>query len=661
MRAGRHDRRSGILVIYTATSRRRAGSRRARGRAHKIVFFEGKSGRGNAKINGYAFDDEEGRLDLFTTIYNDTDKPVTVGRTEIRQAVEQALRFFTGSLSGLGKELEASSRAAEIANQIAAMREAIKDIRIHVLMDGVSTAKKLEPEEVQGRKVRVEIWDIERLFRGMQAGTPRDEIEIDFVNQYGGGIPCLAAPPEPDYQGYLAIIPAELLYRLYDDYGAQLLELNVRSFLSARGKINAGIRKTLRENPGRFLAYNNGIVITADHLALESQDARHPVITAARGLQIVNGGQTTASIHRARKVDGADISTVFVSAKITVVDPAKHELFVKEVSRYANTQNVIQIADFSANDPFHVELERLSQRIWCPGEQGRWFYERARGQYQVEKAKASASASRKRAFESQTPPFRRFIKTDVSKYEHSWAQKPHFVSLGAQKNFDMFMQYLRTDRRDWLPDDLYYRQLVSKAILYRAIEKVVRKEKFPAYRANIVTYLMSYLVHRSGTQLDLDAIWRNQDITDPLRDLVRTWSHNISSEIISGAAGRNVTEWCKKEKCWEHISSLQLDMPDDLPEELSGRVSTALGWSPKSKSMTSEDLENIALCKTIDASSWMKIFAWGRKTGALHYKMTGIAQTLSGYAAEGWPRGLSPKQAKQGAKMVRLAKEQGII
>jgi hypothetical protein len=339
----------------------------------------------------------------------------------------------------------------------------------------------------------------------MQADLPRDEVDIDFARDFGAPLPCLPMPAAAsDYMGYLAILPGDVLYKLYDDYGQRLLELNVRSFLSARGKVNFGIRRTLRDEADRFMAYNNGIVVTVDALETVNMLNGAPAIARVRGLQIVNGGQTTASIHRARKVDGAALSAVFVPAKIIMIDPASHEEIVGRISRYANTQNVVQMADFSANEPFHVELERLSQRIWCPGEQGRWFYERARGQYQVAKSRLGATPAQLRGFNEQTPPNRKFGKTDLAKYQQAWLLRPHIISLGAQKNFDHFMQDLRARLgKDWLPEESDYRELIAKAIVYRVVERVVRLERFPAYRANIVAYLCAYLWSRASGRMDL--------------------------------------------------------------------------------------------------------------------------------------------------------------
>ena len=626
----------------------------------QVVFYEGRAGRGLIKVNGYAISDEGDAVDIFTTVYHGSTE--TLQKNEVSKIAGQAARFFEAVLQGHHERMEASSDAAAMARHIHDAAPRLKECRIFILTDGVTTVKKANAMEVKGRDVRFDVWDMQRLFRSMQAGLARDEIVVDLEKDHGGAVPCVPMPREAsDYMAYLAIIPGELLYKLYDTYGSRLLEFNVRSFLSARGKINKGIRTTLKEEPDRFMAYNNGIVVTADEMETSKLPDGQPAIKRMKGLQIVNGGQTTASIHRARKVDKTDISSVFVPAKITVISPEAQEEVVRQVSRYANTQNVIQMADFSANEPFHVEIERLSERIWCPGEEGRWFYERARGQYQVAKANAGNTPAQKRRFNERTPTSRKFTKTDLAKFENSWRQKPHVVSMGAQKNFNLFMQELRQNRpSDWVPDEDFYKNLIAKAILFKATQKIVRQEKFSAYRANIVTYLMAYVVARSGNQLDLDALWQNQEISSELESLLRQWSHDIRDKMVESAGEKNVTEWCKKEACWKTISALDLKLPDPLPPEFKNRATSAPGSATtRDGSVTAEDLDNISICKKVDGESWFRIHAWGKQTGMLEKWQAGIAHTLSSYAANGWERNPSPKQAKQGAKILKIAQENG--
>ena len=90
---------------------------------------------------------------------------------------------------------------------------------------------------------------------------------MNFKEVSGGPLPCIyirGAFAEYEYDYDMTVIPAEALRFVYEKYGARLLEANVRSLLSVTGKVNKGIRDTLKETPERFMAYNSGIVIVAD-------------------------------------------------------------------------------------------------------------------------------------------------------------------------------------------------------------------------------------------------------------------------------------------------------------------------------------------------------------------------------------------------------------
>ena len=625
----------------------------------EVCYCETRIGRGIGKISGFGFNDDEDALEVFTSIYLDSTTPITLPSDDIRKGAERAARFVQACFSGIYQNMEVSSDAHAMASRIHELEKQLDRIRVFILSDGITQMRQLDATEINGIPAKFEIWDIERLFRGMQSGLPRDEIEINFEEMFGEALPCLSLPQSPnDYMVHLAILSGDVIYRLYDEYGSRLLELNVRSFLQARGKVNRGIRDTVRDEPERFMAYNNGISMTVDELTTIILPDGRPAIKSVRGLQVVNGGQTTASIHRAKKQDGADISSVFVAAKITTVVGETLDQLVPKISRYANTQNVIQMADFSANDPFHVEIERLSQTIWCPGEQGRWFYERARGQYQDAKARIGTTPARTRRFNEQTPPARKFTKTDLAKFVACWNQKPNLVSRGAQKNFDTFMQELRVGKEpDWLPDESYYKLLIAKAILYKAIARIVRKEQFAAYRANIVAYLIAYISFRTGGHLDMDLIWREQALSGVFEELIRSWSYSIDEAIRNTSEGRNVTEWCKNEDCWKSIRKMSLPLPDPIPLELKEHTEPGEQREPRATSLTPGDYENIAECKKLNGEQWLKIHAWGVRTGLLENWQCGIAQTLAGYAANEWDREPSHKQARQGVAILEITKQ----
>jgi len=632
-----------------------------------VAKFEGHIGRGIGRVSAYGVGDDEDTLDLFVTVFLDAGEPTKLPPDEIRKATEQAVRYGENALKGLHTTMPASSDAYSMTARISELADRIERIRVFVFTDGISAliGAKIPDRQSAGKTWSFDIWDSERFSRLLQSGTPQAEVDVDLETIWSGPLPCVTMPTNViEYQSHLAIVPGELLFRLYDTYGARLLERNVRSFLQAKGKVNRGIRDTLRNEPGRFMAYNNGISITAQAVELKSLADGRPAIVRINGLQIVNGGQTTASIHRAVKADKADLSNVFVPAKISVVPLQLLDSLAPLIAKFANTQNPVQMADFSANDPFHIDLERLSNAIWMPGEQGKWFYERARGQYQVAQAAEGTTPARLRRFKDRTPPSRRFTKIDVARYLNSWDQLPYWVSQGGQTNFVLFMQRLReTHARDWLPDDAFYRNLIAKAILFNTTARIVRSEQFPAYRADIVTYLVAALALKSGGQLDLKQVWDNQCASAALEALLRNWSHPVADVLVSSAAGRNVTQWAKKAECWKAVMSATLSFPDPMPAELHAIVIERRGWGIKPGevrvALDPDELDAIAACRGTEVADWIRILDWGQRTATLDPAQRQTVSRLANLAASGWQREPNPKQAREGRQIINLARELG--
>ena len=636
-----------------------------------ICHYEGVWGRGQAKINisGFSFSEDEDRLDIFTTLYIGNSDPVTITKDEIAKSAVYAARFYEAACNGFHENLEPASVVAGLSKRVKDHSAKIARVRVFILTDGVAVAKKIRKFEVEGTPFDFEVFDLSRLFKVMQPGQAPEQIAIDFVEEFDGAIPCLQMPNQVNsYSAYLAIFPGDILFKIYDEYGPRILELNVRSFLSARGKVNTGIRKTLRESPDCFLAYNNGIVITVENIDTIKMSDGSLAIKSVTGMQIVNGGQTTASIHRAKKIDKLDISSVQVPAKITVIMADKLSEMVGNISKYANSQNPVQIADFSANEPFHVKIEELANTIWCPGEEKRWFYERARGSYQVALARAGSTKAKIDRFKNSNPPQLRFTKIDLAKYLNAWDQKPGQVSRGAQKNFDFFMQGLRNGRSDWLPDADYYRSLIAKAILWRSAHAMVLKEReagrIIAQPANVTAYLVSSFSWATGGNVNFNLIWERQCLSESLVNLLRSWAHLIDNQLQTGAGGRMISEYAKAKKnsepCWEYIKSTKFAFPEELPPELSSKPSGKLGKGNKEETISPDDFKNIEICKEIDGATWLAIHAWGKKTGELQRWQYGIAHTLAGYAAEGWTKGPSTKQARHGVAIIDLARSAGL-
>ena len=537
--------------------------------------FQGKIGNAVLRLSGYALSEEQDQLDLFVSLYEGVDVPTPVPDSDTKIAVEQCLRFLTLCAEGkMAPKLEPSSDVRSLAETLQAIYDDLEQVRVFVLTDQVAKSKSFKTRDIGGKAVRLEVMDIERLHRHWSEGKPRDELVVDFGEVSGAPLPCVYVPGDnDDYDYALTAIPGEALRLLYEKFGARLLEANVRSFLSVKGKgVNTGIQGTLRSAPGRFMAYNNGIVIVADEMRFGTPGDGATGIAWLKGLQIVNGGQTTASIYFAKKkFPDTDLSKVRVPAKIIVMkaqDSAKEEALVSDISRFANSQNAVRQSDLSANKPFHVEVEKLSLSVYCPDGVGRWFYERAAGSYNTMLAREGTTPARLKALKDAIPPARRITKTDLAKYVTAWDKRPDIVSLGSQKNFDRFMASISGPEGTEapLPTVAAYKAMVAKAKIFRDTQKLARP-MFQAFQANVAAYAVSVLADKLGDRIDLERVWVKQGASPELMAQIATWAKEVNDVLHRTAGGRMVSEWAKKPECRDAVLGATYSATaDDIPE-----------------------------------------------------------------------------------------------
>lgn len=537
--------------------------------------FEGKVGNANLRLSGYSLSEESDQLDLFVSLYANVDVPTPVPDADTQKAVEQCLRFLQLCAEGkMAPKLDPSSDVRSLAETLQAIYDDLEQIRVYVITDRVAKSKSFKTRDIGGKAVRLEVMDIERLHRHWSEGKPRDELIVDFVEVSGLPLPCVFVPGEnDDYDYALTAIPAEALRLLYEKFGARLLEANVRSFLSVKGKgVNAGIQNTLRSAPERFMAYNNGIVIVADEMRLGKSDEGASGIAWLKGLQIVNGGQTTASIYfTKKKYPDIDLSRVRVPAKIIVMraqDSAKEEALVSDISRFANSQNAVRQSDLSANKPFHVEIEKLSRSVYCPDGVGQWFYERAAGSYNTLLVREGTTPSKLKVLKDAIPTARRITKTDLAKYITAWDRKPDIVSLGSQKNFDKFMAGLTPldGMEAPLPTVADFKAMIAKTKIYRDAQKLLRP-MFPAFQANVTAYTVSLLAQQLGDRIDLDRIWTKQAVSPELLAQIAVWAKEVNDVLHSSSGGKMVSEWAKRPECKEAVMGASYSSPAaNIPE-----------------------------------------------------------------------------------------------
>lgn len=549
---------------------------------YEAVF--GGAGRGKVKISGYAIPrgtDEEGlpdRLDLFVSLFKGRTELENVSDIDVGKAAKQGLLFLRFSATGeLLQKLDRTHDAYALVAEVKRVFPEIDTIRIFIITDGVAKSRSYAPTEVEGKQVHLEVMDIQRLFNHLQQGRPRDEIIVNFQDICGAPLPSVWVPGtgEEEYDYAMTAMPGEALRYLYEKYGPRILEANVRSFLgvSSRG-VNKGIRDTLRDTPQRFMAYNNGVVIVADEARLARTEDGSIGLLGLQGLQIVNGGQTTASIFFAKKKHlEIDLSTVRVPAKIIVLRDGRidDEELIANISRFANSQNVVRQSDLSANKPFHREVEKLSTQIYCPDGVGRWFYERSTGSYKVMLEKDASTPAQRKKLQVVIPPARKIAKPDLARFINVWDQNPYEASLGAQKNFQVFMQKL-TDREEKgenvIPDRDEYKKMIAKSIIFKSAHKAIRSH-FKANQINITNYTVSLVSHKLGDRLNLDRIWESQAVSVQLYQQILQWAEEVAEVLEGGAGGRLISEWAKRPECWWMVRDASYSAArSDIPERL---------------------------------------------------------------------------------------------
>ncbi|MBM3272696.1 AIPR family protein [Candidatus Kaiserbacteria bacterium] len=541
-----------------------------------ICHFQGKVGNANLRLSGYAISDDTDQLDLFVSLYEGFEALTPIQDQDSRTAAQQCVRFLELCATGrLADRLDPSSDVHSLALTIREIYDGLEQVRVFVLTDGIAKTKNFQPRVVGGKSVRLEVMDIERLFRHRSEGKPRDELVINFSEVSGSPLPCVYVPGETgDYDYALTAIPGEALRFIYEKFGPRLLEANVRSFLSVKAKgVNAGIQSTLRSAPERFMAFNNGIVLVADEMRLARAEDGSPGIIWLRGMQIVNGGQTTASIYFAKKrYPNTDLSKVRVPAKIIVMredDPTKEEALVSDISRFANSQNAVRQSDLSANKPFHVDVERLSLSVYCPDGVGRWFYERAAGSYNTLLAREGTTPARLRTLRDSVPASRKITKTELAKYLMAWDVRPDVVSLGTQKCFDRFMARLgeaEAAGSPVVPDPQYFKTLIAKALVFKAVHKTARP-LVSAFLANVAAYTVAVVADSYCETFDLEKVWLRQGVSPQFLKQVEIWAREVNDRLHETANGRMISEWAKRQECKEAMFASPFSPPSvDVPE-----------------------------------------------------------------------------------------------
>ena len=595
------------------------------------------------QIDGYCYDNLENCLSLFICDFVESDEIEKLTNTDAVNLFKREQNFIVNSMNGFILERgEPSTQGYDLAYDVSNRFKNVDKYRMYIISNRLMSARvhKFENRILCGKECEYTIWDIGRLYELEKSRSGREEVEIHLADFGVEGIPCLKAGQSSEYTAFLCNIPGKILAELYNEYGGRLLEGNVRSFLSTRGKINKQIRNTILNEPKKFFAYNNGIAATSSDVKTK-MTINGLILTDIRDLQIVNGGQTTASLANALVKDkdrANDLRDIYVPMKLSVVEPETAARLIPDIARYANSQNKVSEADFFSNSPFHIQMEQISRKLLAPAVNGNqygthWYYERARGQYRQETARMTPV--QKKRFEKENPKKQVITKTDMAKFYNIYRMMPDVVSTGAQKNFIKFAGWAA---EQWEKDknqfnEQFYKSVVAVDILFHSIDGIVKRASWydGGYKAQVNTYTLSglfWLIHQQcpDKEMDLKRIWQKQEISRSTEKQLEELAEECYVFLTDPKRGvQNVTEWAKKAECWEKMKKKSFALHSEFIDEL---VDTEIVKQERHEAKKEQKEINkvnamIAVVQ-YGIQKWEKVLEWTRGNPVLTPKETSI-------------------------------------
>lgn len=573
---------------------------------------------GNLKIalSGYAYDPQACIVTLFLLdwgTYVCSDSPEPLRTVDFDRLTKRLLNFYDLAAQNLliDEVLDAQTDEGQAAGDIFRWSALEDENKVNQVRCVVLT---LRPDKTGKRELAEEfpfgedgpscvrlVYDYRSLYELSHSSAevvinfedPKEEFEpVDMIEAFNR---------QDGYRAYLGRMPAVNLARIYDRYGQRVLNGNVRAFLQSNNRVNKGMLKTAREDAESFFAYNNGICV----VAREMDTLRHGTvdrIVSVRDFQIVNGGQTTATLHKLwndfrRKTksepEAANVlKNVYVPMKLTVPSPTcsdeQRETLIMNISKFANSQSAVSNADLGANTHFQIKFKSQSEHSRCAirpslggsGTVTYWYYERSRGSYKVESERDEAILTKRKKkgkspFELRYP--KKFTKTDLAKWIKAWDQVPHIVSRGSQKCYAAFEADVRNaEKQDpslsfVTPE--YVQYCIGKGILFRQVDSVVAGTSWykaaKSYKANLVCYAVAYLsltlqrLYGKEAELDFFRIWDKQATPTNLAPIVERMAR-LALETFNweDRGWDDVGEWVKKKECWEKMSEHVMDFSD---------------------------------------------------------------------------------------------------
>ena len=641
-------------------------------------FFSFKEGtNAGVHIDASYLDLAAGTLNLLIADFNEGEMN-NLTNTTIDKKTRLLLRYLESTLKGFFKDAEQSDPAVQLAREIRRNIDSIHTVHLFVVStDRLSkSVKTLELDDFTFGsytfKVALDVLDIEKIYRSKMAGFEKEDLIINCSDFGIEGIPCIKADIETDqYDSYLAIVPGPFLAEIYKKHGPTLLESNVRSFLKFNGGVNKGIRGTILNEKSRFFTYNNGISTTAKSVETKISD-KGLQITQFTDLQIINGGQTTATLAATNIKNNADLSGIFVQMKLTVLKEENPDL-IRNIATYANSQNKVKTADLNSSHPFYVRIEDFSRKIYAPLASGQlvqqlWFFERARGQY--EQPLMQMTKKQRDDYKLVRPKDKKFTLTDLSKYMNAANMLPHYVSWGGEVNAAHFHNNMvkQWDKDNSVFNELFYKELIGKKIFFAFIESVISAQEWyqerRAYRPQLVAYTFAKLVYeakKAKKMINFRGIWDLQKVSDAYYADVAAIGKIIFDTIYDDSRSTaNIETYCKKEECLTIVQKKPYELTDSIREILISQADEEIqAVQAKKEQKELNGLSDEVNIFTKGSAYWESMITRGTEQKVLNYADVQVLQNAVKYC-NGLYAQLSKFQLKEISRVVETLRENGI-
>lgn len=593
----------------------------------------------NIQIDGFQFDNQAGKLieyTLCTTDFNADETYENINTSRLEFLFKRAERFVSECIEkNLVDKLDSSRPQRSWMLEFQENFTKIDKINIVLLTNNKFSGRKKEfpTKEILSKRVSFRLFDLTRYAEIANSKTGLEPIVIVMDDYEEFELPCLKTSASSDlYESYLVSVPGGWLSKVYEDFSTKLLEQNVRTYLQARGDVNKGILKTIDEEPHMFFAYNNGLTTTAESVEVTPNEVGIPTIKKLSNFQIVNGGQTTASMYYASNREKSDLSEVSVQMKLSVVKAEVLQEVVADISRYANTQNKVSNADFFANHPFHRQFEKLCFEQATPRKEGStvskyWFYERATGVYKNKTLYASAST--RKAFEEKYPKEQLIKKTELAKYIVSFMGRPDRVSAGADAAFNYssieFGDRVSFNEKKSKYGVDWFKEAIAKAIIFKSLDKIIQKSDWDeggGTKAINVTYTIAWL-HRKIKSLkrefDYGQVWKDQDISIDMAFVLEQSAKQMLDALKVSAETKGTmtspTQWAKRQNCWEDIKQKDFNINENLIKKFT--ISTEESREKKRINIQIQreydELSDYIQMVKITPSAWTEIHEYGQQ------------------------------------------------